>query len=380
MSYSKYNGVAAADIVKIDGAAIADISKCDGIEVPAAGATRWVIAMSAGKVAHAAASDLTSWTNYDNTSGTGTPGAFDIAAGKDASGNIIYVMSRDSTSQELQVSGTDVTSTSDWTAVDLGSGDLDQYRIIWCDDGTTSGVWLCVGRQTSDTVYRSTDGAATWSGVDISGLAGHTSGSSNGIQAMTFGNGTVMMAQTDRIYYSTDYGASWTSIAPFAGNNPPGVGRALTYTNNSFALVYGRSGVIRARSCADSDVTDWGDEVTVDDGPIRNPSGTLADKIAIASAGGRVVHVTDNDAELGFFDVDGKTLSNVTTVDPNISSGRRPEDIETDGNGTWIIACRSGDVWRSTNNAVSWTRIVTNLDGSNTNLVGVCCDALGPFN
>ena len=377
--WTKFSGVNAGDIVSIDGKNKDDIASICGQTTPASGASRWVIAMSAGKVAHAAASNLTSWTNYDNTSGTGTPGAFDIAAGKDANGNIIYVVSRDSTTQELQRSGTDVTSTADWTAIDLGTGDLDQYRIIWCDDGTTSGVWLCVGRQTSDKVYRSTDGAVTWTGVDISGLSGHVSGTSNGIQAMTFGNGIVMMAQTDRIYYSTTYGASWVSIEPFQGNNPPGVGRSLTYTNNSFALVYGRSGIIRARSCADSDVTDWGDEVTVDDGPIRNPSGTLADKIAIASAGGRVVHVTDNDAELGYFDVDGKTLSNVTTVDPNIPSGRRPEDIETDGNGTWIIACRSGDVWRSTNNAASWTRIVTNLDGSNTNLVGVCCDSLGPF-
>ena len=187
------------------------------------------------------------------------------------------------------------------------------------------------------------------------------------------------MAQTDRIFYSTDYGSNWTSIAPFAGNNPPGVGRALTYTNNSFALVYGRGGDVKARSCADSDVTDWGNEYDVDPTVIRNPSGTLADKIAIASAGGRVIHVTDNDDDYGYFDVSGKTISNINTIRPGMSSGRRPEDVETDGNGTWIIVCRSGDVWRSTNNCVSFSRIVANLDGSNTNLTAVASDALGPF-
>jgi len=380
MSYSKYNGVAAADIVKIDGAAIADISKCDGIEVPASGATRWVIGANHAHVCHAAASDLTSWTTYDNTSGTGTPGCFDIASGKDASGNIIYVMSRDSTSKELMVSGTDVTTVADWTDVDLGSeGDLDQYRIIWCDDGSTSGVWLSVGRQTADKVYRSTDGAANWTGVDISGLTGHVSGSSNGIQAMCFGNGIVMMAQEHNIYYSTNYGTSWTSIQPFSSDEP-GESRCLTYTNNSFVLIYGRGGVIRARSCADSDVTDWGGETTVDSGPIRNPSGTLADTISVASAGGRVAHVTTNDETIGYFDVSGKTISNFTEVAPGMSSGRLAEDIETDGNGTWLIACRSGDIWRSTNNAASWTRIVTNVDGTNRNLQGVCSDALLPFN
>jgi len=379
--FEKVNDVAAGDIEKVNNIAKSSIQNINGVDTPsAAGATRWVIGANHAHVCHAAASDLTSWTTYDNTSGTGTPGCFDIAAGKDANGNIIYVMSRDSTSKELMVSGTDVTAVADWTDVDLGSeGDLDQYRIIWCDDGSTSGVWLSVGRQTADKVYRSTDGAANWTGVDISGLSGHTSGSGNGIQAMCFGNGTVMMAQEDNIYISTDYGANWSASTPFSGNNPPGQSRCLTYTNSSFVLVYGRSGEIRARSCADSDLTDWGNETTIDT-DTRNPSGTLADNIAIASAGGRVAHVTANDEHVAFFDVSGKTLSNVSMVDTGMSSGRRAEDIETDGNGTWLIACRSGDIWRSTNNAASWTRIVTNVDGTNRNLQGVCSDALLPFN
>lgn len=383
--YAKFDGVAAADIVKIDGVTRSDISKVCGTTTPAQGATVWVCGMSAGKIAHASPSDLTDWTDYDNTPTTATMGAWDIAAGKDASGNTIFVMSRDSVTQELQRSGTDVTVAGDWTAIDLGSeGDLDQYRIIWCDDGSTSGVWLCVGRQTADKVYRSTDGAVTWSGVDISGLTGHISGSGNGIQALTCGNGITMMAQGANIYYSTNYGSSWTSIQPFTGNNPPGTARCLTYTNNSFALIYGRSGIIRARSCADTDVTDWSNEVTVDDGPIRNPTGTLGDKISVASAGGRVVHVTDNDNDIGYFDVDGKTISNVNDVNlthVGMQSGRRPEDIETDGNGIWLLACRSGDIWRSNNNGQSgsWTRVVANLDGSNTNIVCIASDALYPF-
>lgn len=378
--YAKFDGVAAADIVKIDGVTRSDISKVCGTTTPAQGATRWVIAMNQQDVCHASASDLTSWTVYDSWGLDGSPGAFDIAAGKDASGNIIYVLSRDSVNGELQRSGTDVTQAHSWTPIDLGSeGDLDQYRIIWCDDGSTSGVWLCVGRQTADKVYRSTDGAVTWSGVDISGLTGHVSGSGNGIQAMTFGNGIVLMAQEHNIYRSTNYGASWDSLQPFPSATEPGESRALTYTNNSFVLVYGRGGDVKARSCADSDVTDWGNEYDVDPVTVRNPSGTLADKIAIASAGGRVAHVTDNDAQVGIFDVSGKTISNINTLTPGMSSGRRPEDIETDGNGTWLMVCRAGDVWRSTNDAETWTRIVANLDGNNKTLQGVCSDALGPF-
>lgn len=377
--YVKFDGVAVADIVKIDGVTKADIAKVCGTTTPASGATRWVIGTKNGRVGYASASDLTSWTIYDNTPGTGAPQCFDICAGKDGSGNIIYVLSRDSTAAELQRSGTDVTSTADWTNIDLGSeGDLDQFRIIWCDDGSTSGVWLSVGRQTGDKVYRSTDGAQTWSGVDISGLSGHQSGSGNGIQAMTFGNGIVMMSQLDRIYYSTNYGVSWTSIEPFAGNNPPGAGRALTYTNNSFVLVYGREGDIRARSCADSDVTDWGDEYTMH-ADTQNVTGTTGRNIPIASAGGRVVHCTQGDEHVSYFDVSGKTLSNVSMVDLGMISGQECEDIETDGNGVWVMSCEKGDIWRSLNDGESWTQIVDNVDGVSRDLQGICCDALGPF-
>jgi hypothetical protein len=372
--YEKVNAVAASSIEKVNGVAKSSIEKINGTTTPAAGATRWVIGANHGHVCYAAASDLTSWTMYDNWSLSGTPGCFDIAAGKDSSGNLIYVLSRDSPSGELQRSGTDVTSTADWTNIDLGDdGDLDQYRIIWCDDGSTSGVWLCVGRQTADMVYRSTDGASTWSGVDISGLTGHVSGSGNGIQAMCVGNGVVMMAQEHNIYYSSNYGTSWTSIQPFS-TDEPGESRCLTYTNDSFVLIYGRSGEIRARSCADSDVTDWGNEYDMDT-DTRNPSGTLNDQIMVASVGGRVAHITTNDKYVSYFDVSGKTISNIGVHNTNMQAARRAEDIATDGNGTWLIAARSGDIWRSTNNAASWTRIVDGLDG-NRNLQGVCCDVL----
>ena len=197
---------------------------------------------------------------------------------------------------------------------------------------------------------------------------------------MCFGNGIVMMAQEHNIYYSTNYGTSWTSIQPFSSDEP-GNSRCLTYTNNSFVLIYGRSGDLRARSCADSDVTDWGNEYDLDQGSIhlRNPGNTLADQVAIASAGGRVAHITTNDKFVSYFDVDGKTISNRSIFNTDMQAARRAEDIETDGNGTWIIAARSGDIWRSTNNAQNWTRIVDGLDG-NRNLQGVCSDALLPFN
>ena len=149
MAYSKVNNIAAASIAKINNTAVAAIAKCNDVEAGgAATATNWVVAGDDGHVFWCGADPAGTWTEYDNWQLDGTPRAYDIAAGKDASGNIIYVMSRDSINGELQVSGTNVETSHFWTKVTIaGSGDQDQYRIIWADDGSTSGVWLAVGRQ-----------------------------------------------------------------------------------------------------------------------------------------------------------------------------------------------------------------------------------------
>ena len=376
MAYSKVNNIAAASIAKINNTAVAAIAKCNDVEAGgAATATNWVVAGDDGHVFWCGADPAGTWTEYDNWQLDGTPRAYDIAAGKDASGNIIYVMSRDSINGELQVSGTNVETSHFWTKVTIaGSGDQDQYRIIWADDGSTSGVWLAVGRQSNTGVQRSTDGGANWSSVDISGLSGHDT--SRGIQAMCFGNGVVMMAQDERIYTSTDYGSNWSVSTPFSSDAPTAA-RCLTYTNNSFVLIYGRLGEIRARSCADSDLTDWGPESTMNT-DTRNPGNTFEDKINIASANGRVAHITANDEHCSRFDVSGKTISNIAMTDLGMNSQRHAEDIETDGT-TWLICSRLGDIWRSTDNAVTWSRIKTDAGGNADHAQAICSNVLLPL-
>ena len=370
-NYEKVNAVAASSIEKVNGVAKSSIEKINGMATPASGATRWVAVLDDGFLSYAAASDLTSWTTYDHLPGTGHPEAFDICAGKDGSGNLIYVSSRNSTTMELQVSGTDVTSTADWSTVDLGTGDQDQVRIIWVDNGSTSGIWLACGRQTD--IYRSTDGAANWTNVSFDGLSGHDD--QRGIQAMAFGNGVVMCAQDERIYTSTDYGANWSVSTPFSTDTPTAA-RCLTYTNSSWVLICGRLGELRIRSCADSDLTDWSGEYTANTST-RNPSNTFDETVVIASHNGRVCHITCKDRYLSYFDVDGKTVSNISmvTLDMN-SASNRAEDIDTDGAGTWLIAAREGDIWRSTNNGEAWTKVVDDIGGSSDHAFGICSDVL----
>ena len=374
--YTKYNGVAAADIVKIDGVAVADIVKCDGVtKGGAATATNWVVAGDDGHVFWCGADPTGTWTEYDNWQGDGTPRAYDIAAGKDANGNIIYVMTRDSINGELQVSGTNVETSHFWTKKTIsGSGDQDQYRIIWADDGSTSGVWLAVGRQSNTGVQRSTDGGANWSSVDISNLSGHDT--SIGIQAMCFGNGVVMMAQDERIYTSTDYGANWSVSTPFSTDTPTAA-RCLVYTNSTFVLICGRLGELRIRSCADSDLTDWSAESTANTST-RNPGNKFEDTVNCTAANGRVAHITTNDDYVSYFDVDGKTISNINVVDLPMNSQRKAEDIETDG-ATWLITSRIGDIWRSTDNAETWTKIKTDAGGNADHGQAICSNVLLPL-
>ena len=99
--------------------------------------------------------------------------------------------------------------------------------VVWGarSDGTAAGTWMAVGDANgpgSDShVYRSTDGAANWTSVELSGLTGHQQNDFiNGIASD--GAGKWMFALDNRIYYSTDDGASFAVSTP---TNLSAVGR-----------------------------------------------------------------------------------------------------------------------------------------------------------
>ena len=272
---SDVNGVAAADIVSVNSIDKANIASINGLDVAAAGATRWVAATQNGYLAHAANSDLTSWTAYDaydeGSDNQNTGDSESVAYGKNNSGSGIFVATRSIQNggtqiRELTVSGTDVTANSEWTNIDLdGTGSRAAImEVQWGphSNGSAAGVWIAVGKQGSGNIYRSTDGAANWSAVDLTGLSGHLSGNVNQDWingCANDGNGNWMFAQDNRIYYSDDDGASWSVSTPFS-SDVPGYPQNVVFTNNSWVLCYSRQSAIRFRSCAASDITDWGDE------------------------------------------------------------------------------------------------------------------------
>jgi len=387
------NGVAEADVQAVNGVAEASIQAINGVDMPTgvSTASRWVAATQNGYLAHAANSDLTSWTAYDSydegDANQNTGDSESIAFGKNNSGADIYVATRSiqnggTQTRELSVSGTNVTANGEWTNVDLdgSSSKAAIMEVQWGarSNGAAAGTWIAVGKQGTGNIYRSTDGAANWSAVDISGLTGHSSGNANhdwinGVA--NNGQGEWMFAQDNRIYHSSDDGASWAVSTPFS-SDAPGYPHDVVFTNNSWVLCYSRQSAIRFRSCAASDITDWGDEV---DG--INMAHTTSDNRAVkmAAANGNVCAVTESDTDINRFTVNGKTIGTVSNT--SLSNTGTCRHIATDGT-KWVVVCNDGDVHESTDNGASWTQRLDGFqaDGNNAlDFEAVTCDKTLPL-
>mgnify|MGYP003121904987 FL=1 len=394
--YEACNGVAIGNLEACNGVSKANIESINGLTVPAAatGATRWVAICEDGFVAYCSNSDRTSWLGYssdtDGQGGQGTADGRNIAFGKNASGAGIYVGSRVSSSRELSVSGTDVTSTANWTVTDLGvdagtgiGGTVyRQMAMQWGarSNGATAGTWMSVGHQAAKEIFRSTDGAANWTVVDLSNINNHNlTQFIRGIASDGSGNWmTLQGLNGGRIYYSTDDGASFSASSPFTF----GRGQAIAYTNNTWVAVYTRSNKIYVRTCADSDITTWSNEVQL----LGVPNLTQEQqKISIAAAGGKCCVVGEGSSNVISFSVNGTVAP--TSVKTSLSMNQDTLfDVATDGT-TWLLATKDSDVWEANqSDLTSWTQIVNgihyNADGSDKNnkdLRGICADVVLPL-
>ena len=387
--YAKVNAVNAADIVKINGVTVASIAECNGLTAPASGASRWVVTTADGFFFYLPTTDLTSPTAYDaydeGSSSQNTGDGESVCFGKNGSGQDVYIATRSrqnggTQTRELTISGTDVTATSEWTNIDLdGSGSLAAImQVAWSpkSDGSAGGTWIATGKQGSGNIYRSTDGT-NWSAVDISGLSGHESGNAtkpylNGVA--TDGQGRFMTAQADRIYYSTDDGQTWAASEPFS-TNAPGRFQGIAFTNNSWVLCYSRASQVRYRSCAASDITDWGNEVT-SIGVAH--SVTAGRAVKMAAANGNVCVCMENDTNINRFTVSGKTIGTVSDTGTIFNNLR---GIATSGT-QWVAIADDGDLWESNDNGANWTQRLDAYQANGTqklDLHAVCADVVLPL-
>jgi len=367
--YAQVHDVAVANIAQINDVPYANCAEINNCTKAASGATQWVARTEDGLACYAANSDLTSWTgfiSFDALGGSIGAGDTDfVGFGRDANGNGIYMSANKDpggSRHEMSVSSTDVTTGNKWTTVDINSNSSNNHEIMcvmWGarSDGTAAGTWMAVGDMNPRTIFRSTDGGSNWTAIDLSQLTGTVT--SDYINAIASdGQGNWMCMQDNRIYYSTDDGATFAVSTPFS-TNVPGRAQYIVYTNNSWVIAYSRSQEIRFRSCAASDITDWGDEV---DGIGMSHSTTNDFSVKMAAANGNVVAFSEGDVDINRFTVSGKTIGTVSRkiLTDDISGISNPKSIATDGT-TWIVGCNDGDAAKSTDNGANWTQIVNDF-------------------
>ena len=344
--FSQVDDVAAANIAQINDVPFANCGQVNDCTKAASGATVWVQVKGARDVAFASNSDLTSWTTYDARAIGGDPpgSAVDFLAvtyGKDGSGSARWCASLATDNGELMYKD-NAAASGDWTVV---QNDFRLFDLCWGNN-----VWLAVGQMSSgagQNVLRSTDGA-TWSEVDVSGVSGTVNTSCYAVVYSGSG-GTFYFAQQNRIYKSTDSGASWSLAHTLvdSGGSDPGDIRSLQVTNNSMVAYVKGGGEIF--SCALSDDTDWSTETSLTSAANVNLNSR------VAAGNGRWVMVYN--AKYWAADINGKTITlEHNNADISSDTHGNANAICTDGSGKFVVGCTDGDILVSTDNADSFSK------------------------
>ena len=403
--FEKVNDVAAADIEAVNGVAKSSIQNINGVDTPSSGATYWAIALDDNKTSWAASADIADetewasniWTTASLASSSVDP--IDIAYGKDNSGNGIFLVIANASGNNVWVDqNNDITDSSNWSRISLSSS-AKRQTIQWGND-----VWIAAGNVTgsNQNIHRSTDGAQSFSAVDVSGATNIDS--SEMIKALASdGAGNWMFGQKANLYFSSDDGASWAWLVQPSGTSTDAI-RDIVYTNSTWVVLYNTSGNATLISCAASTAanmdaaSDWGSAVTLTgnftDSSDSTSSVTLSGTSTkrMAAAGGRVVAMQMGNGPDGArtiaADVSGKTI----TLDASGTVQRVPftqgagQSIATDGT-TWLAGGDGGDtnrnggeICRSTNGGDSWTLIVEGInDQTSARVNGIAPNVVLPL-
>ena len=362
--YTKCWGVANASIVKVNGVAAANIVKVDGATKPAAASnamTRLALGLNDGMASWAAVDDVdtvTVWEdNVHRVHGVESWEPFDIAYGEDGSGGDLWCMIK-TTSANTILHSTDSNFTNKGTWTEVTNVDQRMYTILW-----GNGVWIAAGAMTGhDKIWRSTDGS-TWSSIDLSSITFD----GDDVKALTSdGAGNWWFGIGSKIYKSTNDGQAWSEEATITvGAN--GLIRDLVYTNSTVVVLYkydDGSGTQEARtaSAAASDTTDWSSGVHLSSGGNMHYNKTTR----CAAGDGRVVYIDTGTTMAA--DVSGKTIT-IQGTRQTLPDEGNANCIATDGDGTWWVGsdggtsgADGGDICRSNDNGLSWSRTVHGID------------------
>ena len=414
MAYDKVNNTTHANLTKINNVPKATIAKVNNVDAPAgttaasfhSGRTSWA--------AHADIADVTEWegNTWDTKGSSDSVELLDIAYGKDNSGNPIFLAITNASGNNTWVDqNNDITDSSAWTRINLA--DTAKRRTIqWGND-----VWVAAGEMGNTRIHRSTDGAANFTSVDVSGLDNIVTGTKvTGLASD--GAGNWMMGQKENLYFSSDDAATWAFLV-----QPAGTGheiRDIVYTNSTWVVLFdgdyndgsggGPDGTVDddayvitcpASTAANMDaVSDWGtaqqlaaanqvDAAGNSTATASHLDGSLT--MRMAAAGGRVVFLQSGSASANMAktqaaDVSGKTctLEDTIVIVPLVEGAANC--IATDGHGTWLIGGDGGNIGddggniaRSTNNGDAWTLIVEAITSTNRKINGITPDKYLPL-
>jgi hypothetical protein len=364
-NFEAVNGVAAASVEAVNGVAKANVEAINGVSPPAAasGATRVVAAFDDAYVGYANLADVDDAAVWEgNTFKAGASGdnwdLTEIAYGKNGSGDPWYVATVNANNPELIYDDDgDITDEERWSEINV-THNLKQRTIAW-----GANVWVSAGMMSSSNqyIYRSTDGQS-WTPIDVSGLTDMGSVYAAGCYALTSdGAGSWWFAIGGKIYESTDHAQNWSLIHSVT----VGGGKIwdLVYTNATLVCLYANQGA-KLISAAASDTTDWSGALAMTDSNNASLNGNTAKRMAAAS--GRVV-VIDTARSLAV-DVNGKTMT-IQGTRQDLPDEGNLNCICADGAGNWYTGSDGGtsgpdggDICRSTDNGLSWSKIVEGIN------------------
>ena len=389
MGVSKISGIAISAIAKVAGTTASQYAKTHGVTTggapPDDGATRVVAVFDDAYVSWvdvADDGDPAVWESnmYKAGAGGDTWDIVDIGFGHDGNGDPFYVAVCNTNNPEIiHDDDIDITDGTRWTEINLGAsnqptGNLRQKTVLWGND-----VWVTAGKLTASNqyIYRSTNGTS-WTAIDISGLTDIGNVYTNGIFALTSdGDGKWWFGIGGKLYYSSDDAQSWALHATFSGEFI----QDLAYTNNTLVALVKSGGNPHLRAAASSDTTDFSEKTQLQDSNGDGLSGNNAKRMAAGD--GRVV-VRDTARTLAA-DVSGKTITIQGTRQTLPDEGNL-NCICTDGDGNWWAGSDGGtsgpdggDICKSTDNGLSWSRVAEGISVSgNRKVEGITVDVLLP--
>ena len=334
MAINKFSGIAWGDISKVDGIAQADIAAIGGSAAPASsvGATTCVIASQDGYFAwstgSAAAWTASTWHFY-RTALTADD-ANDLDYGLDNLGNPFWMCTINKTGRPSYYSTASVPSgTGNWNDIDTVASSKVGYGVTYGVNANASiANWVVVGDdcRVSEVTNTPPETAGNWT---------LTTRLSTG-----FGSG----AQIRDVAFNNDVG------------NPVFV--AVTNSGRIASSPSGVAGSWTVRQAAgDTDTALW-----------------------------RVVHGNGVWVACGYYgdmqhmtgSADGETwgIMNLPSGDPT----RTRYGAANDGGNNWIMVGGSGYIWRSSDNAVSWTETqIPNSKGTYSTIYDVAYDGAGTW-